>query len=366
MKTIILGAGITGLAAAHKTGGTIYEMVSRAGGLCYSYYPKTGYRFDYGGGHWIFGADKEVMDFIEQFANFKTYTRNAGVYINKIYPYPIQNYFPATHISNSGTMKEWLATNFGVDLCSLFFYPFNDRYTAGLYNQVAPQDTHKNPIGSQGYNTTFVYPTCGYADFIKTMAGRLNIHYNKKVVTIAPKQKRVIFLDGTIIEYDRLISTLPLNKMAQALDIKIDLPYNSTMVLNIGATKGKNCPKEHWLYTPHSKAGFHRVGFYSNVDKSFAPKNRVALYVEWACLPGANGFDVTKAIKELQSWGFIKRVDCFDSHKIDTAYTWQYPKNNDVEYLKQVIKDLGITQIGRYGKWHFQGIAQSIKEGLSC
>jgi protoporphyrinogen oxidase len=363
MKTIILGAGVTGLAAAHKTGGTIYEANNVAGGLCRSYY-KRDYRFEVGGGHWIFGADEETVNFMHKFAYFKTYKRNAGVYINNIYPYPIQKHFEDIPEFNTDTMKEWLYQKFGPDLCSLFFYPFNERYTAGLYNHIAPQDTHKNPIHNQGYNAEFIYPENGLTNFINTMANGLDIKYNKQVCQIYPNIKKVTFIDGSSVEYDRLISTLPLNKMAQYLDMGKELPYNSTMVLNIGATKGKNCPSEHWLYTPYSKAGFHRVGFYSNVDKSFAPKNRVAIYVEWAYLKERPLLE--PAIKELQSWGFIKKVDCIDSHNIDIAYTWEYPKSNIKADLLYLINNYGITQIGRYGRWHFQGIAQNIKEGLSC
>lgn len=365
MKTVVLGAGITGLSAAYKTKGTIYEATSQPGGICMSYY-KDGYRFENGGGHWIFGANEDVLRFILNYTEVKYYERSAGVYINKIYPYPIQNHFSVEESVNPDTMKEWLFKKFGSDLCRLFFFPFNDRYTSGLYNYVAPQDEYKNPTNSKGYNSRFMYPMSGLDRFITKLATGMDIQYNCKVQKIHPAIKQITFASGKTETYDRLISTLPLNTMCKLLDISIgeELPYTSTIVMNIGATKGKNFPTEHWLYTPMAYSGFHRVGFYSNVDKSFAPKNRVSLYVEWSYLNGKP--NIKGAVKELKDWGFIKKVEVEDVNEIETAYTYQWPNSQDRSKFLDSIANQGITMLGRYGKWNFQGIGESLKEGLSC
>ncbi|MBU2591995.1 MAG: hypothetical protein ABH867_01685 [Patescibacteria group bacterium] len=41
------------------------------------------------------------------------------------------------------------------------------------------------------------------------------------------------------------------------------------------------------------------------------------------------------------------------------------PGSNWEKRALKILKKNGITQIGRYGKWRFQGIAGSIKDGLS-
>ncbi len=70
-QTLILGAGVTGLAAGYASGLPVYEAASAPGGICSSYYVRPGstqrlsqapadgeaYRFEIGGGHWIFGGD---------------------------------------------------------------------------------------------------------------------------------------------------------------------------------------------------------------------------------------------------------------------------------------------------------------------
>jgi protoporphyrinogen oxidase len=364
MNTIILGAGITGLAAGHKTGGTIYEATDKSGGICRSYY-KNGFRFEVGGGHWIFGADTEVVSFLNKFCSFKTYSRNAGVYINKTFPYPIQSFFNPCVIPEENTMKEWLLGDFGSDQCDLFFYPFHEKYTAGLYEHIAPQDPQKSPRSGTGYNSEFLYPIGGLDIMIDKISDNLDIKYNKRVVEINPNRHMVYFDDGDCVKYDRLISTLPLNTMATLLGKTSNMPYTSTLVLNIGATKGRNCPNEHWLYIPFCKSGFHRVGFYSNVDESFAPSGKVGIYVEWAYKVVRDAY-INTAIAELRDWGFIDKVDEHSINEIDISYTWRYPNSTEREDLLSVITNMGITQIGRYGRWKFQGIAESIKEGLSC
>ena len=369
MKTVILGAGITGLAAAYKTKGTIYESMGSPGGICRSYY-ENGYRFENGGGHWIFGADKETRDFLDRFATFKSYKRDAGVYINKTFPYPIQEYFTidAEELPRPETMKNWLFCRFGNTQSKLFFYPFNEKYTAGLYSEIAPQDNYKNPSDNKGYNSEFIYPEKGLDALVDSLAIDIDIRYHKRVTSINPDEKMLYFEDGDSRRYDKLISTLPLNVMCRLLNVKTDdkLPYNSTVVLNIGATPGRNFPKEHWLYTPYSKSGFHRVGFYSNVDPSFAPKNRCSLYIEFAKLDNRERvISPSCTVSELQSWGFIKKVEALHSNCIDVAYTWRYPNSDDIENLLSMVEDCGIKQIGRYGRWKFCGIADSIKMGLN-
>lgn len=362
---IILGAGITGLCAGYKTKGVIYEATKSPGGICMSYY-LNGYRFERGGGHWIFGVDHDIWRFLREFGTFNHFQRDAGVYINKIFPYPIQNYFNQNDSPRKDTMKEWLYNSFGNDQCELFFYPFNEKYTDNLYNDIAPQDTYKNPIKSSGYNPEFIYPAEGLDSVITKLAYQLDIRYEKEVIKIDALNRMIYFSDGDSTRYDKLISTLPLNKMHRLLGYYLneELPYNSTLVLNIGATPGRNMPKEHWLYIPYSRSGFHRVGFYTNVDSSFAPKNRISLYVEWAYNKVEP--NIEEAVKELKDWGFINKVEVADVNTIDVAYTWGYPDCTDREDILSVLEGHGIKQIGRYGNWKFQGIAESIKEGLSC
>ncbi len=93
MRTIVLGAGMTGIAAGRTSNGIIYESCERPGGLCASYHIK-GYRFEIGGGHWIFGGDPAVRRLLRGVAPMSSYRRRSAVYFSKqqrYAPYPLQN-----------------------------------------------------------------------------------------------------------------------------------------------------------------------------------------------------------------------------------------------------------------------------------
>jgi len=423
-KAIILGGGVSGLAIGVVSGLPIYESAANPGGICSSYYLKPGtevrlpqapddgeaYRFEIGGGHWIFGGDSAVLRFIRALTPVKSYERRSSVYFSRknVYvPYPLQNHmgFLSKEIAikalgemasapagNPKTMADWIGRNFGETLTDLFFGPFHELYTAGLWTRIAPQDAFKSPSAyalavqgafdktpSVGYNSAFVYPMEGLNVLIRRMAKQCQIVYGKQVSRVDTQKKIVGFADGSETPYETLISTLPLNYMMEMTGLQVETrtdPYTSVLVLNIGATRGPRTPNDHWVYNPDANSGFHRVGFYSNVDVTFLPasshanKDRVSIYVERAYLGGVRSTEKEiaiysqKVVKELQEWGFIEQVEVLDPTWIDVAYTWVWPASKWKSQAISKLEEHGIYQVGRYGRWAFQGIADSIRDGL--
>lgn len=422
-RTLILGAGVTGLAAAYASRYPVFEASEMPGGICCSYYrspsgkerlpspPEDGeaYRFEFGGGHWIFGGDTAVLRFIDRVSPLQRYHRSSAVYFpeDDIYvEYPIQNNLRgmpkefacdalmemSKHPGPFRTMKEWLKEHFGQTLCEKFFFPFHDFYTAGLYESIAPQDAYKSPIklsqaieGSfrdpptVGYNITFAYPRDGLGTVARQIASKCDIKFGKRAVRIDTKEKVVFFEDGSAEKFDTLLSTVPLNQTLELAGLQTEAktcPHTSVLVLNIGATKGPACPNHHWLYVPHSRSGFHRVGFYSNVEVSFLPRSArenasaVSVYVERAYPGGLKPSDAevsqygSAVVNELREWGFIDRAEVVDPTWIDVAYTWEWPDSKwKVEALR-LLELSHIEMVGRYGRWIFQGIADSIRDGF--
>jgi hypothetical protein len=105
-RTIVLGSGVTGLAA---------------GGVCSSYYMRLGtagilrkrppdgeaYHFAVGGGHWIFGGNPTVIQFLGYQVGLETYQWRSKVYLpgEDLYvPYPLQN-----HLRALGSVRPALA-----------------------------------------------------------------------------------------------------------------------------------------------------------------------------------------------------------------------------------------------------------------
>lgn len=423
-ETIVLGGGVSGLAAAVAAGCPVFEAQQRPGGICASYYMRPGgtkrlsvapegggaYRFEYGGGHWIFGGESTVLRFINLLAPVKTYTRKSAVYFPErdLYvPYPLQY-----HVSCLGkeiaekallemitaprvvpvTMAEWLEQNMGRTMTELFFGPFHELYTAGLWRRIAPQDAYKSPsdlslivrslVGEPtpvGYNVRFVYPIGGLNVLVEAMASRCDIYFEKEAVGIDLKARAVEFADGCRVHYERLVSTVPLNRMCELTGLTPGVdsdPYTSVLVINIGAIRGPRCPDYHWVYVPASRTGFHRVGFYNNVDEDFLPQcpgttgARVSIYVEKAYMGGARPDDDEVAsvcqgvIQELVEWGFVSESEVIDPTWVDVAYTWSWPSSTRQQQALSRLQEHEVYQVGRYGRWQFQGIADSIRDGL--
>lgn len=416
---------MTGLAASLASGYPIYEAASTPGGICSSYYvspkgsksatpPEDGeaYRFEIGGGHWIFGGDPAILRFIRSITPVKQYQRSSSVFFpekDHLYvPYPLQNhlsYLPEeprvkalTEMltmpkGSPRTMSDWLEQSFGPTLTEMFFGPFHQLYTAGLWKQIVPQDGYKSPVDAAlalrgassaktpavGYNTGYLYPQDGLGTLAQRLAAKGLINYGKQAKRIHLDKKEVEFADGSGVNYDVLVSTLPLDKTLEMAGVDVDErpdPYSAVLVLNVGARKGPRCPDDHWLYLANTDAGFHRVGFYSNVDPSFLPassresKDRVSIYVERAFPAGKKPSSketaayIEATVAELKKWGFVGEVEVADPTWVEVAYTWAWPNSRWRSKALQLLEKRDVSMVGRYGRWIFQGIADSLRDGF--
>lgn len=418
---LILGGGITGLAAGYASGHPVYEARNAPGGICASYYMEPGgtkrfrerpstvpaYRFEIGGGHWIFGGDPAAKRFMRRLVPMRSYRRQSAVYLPQRdlrVPYPLQNHLAQfdddlaaaalTDMLDAPAaprekMKDWLYCSFGETLSELFFEPFHDLYTAGLYDEIAPQDPYKSPADIEdvvegafgqadevGYNVEFLYPKEGLNVLMGRLADRCDVRYDKRAVEVDVENKTVVFEEGSTVSYDVLVSTLPLNRMMEMTGLSVSSrtdPHTSVLVLNVGAVRGPACPDDHWIYVPRSESGFHRIGFYSNVEEGFLPggaDDRVSIYVERAYRggerPSSDEVDryAESVVNELRQWGYINEVEVVDPTWIDVAYTWSWPGSTWKQEALSALDDHDVLMVGRYGRWVFQGIAESLQDGL--
>lgn len=410
-KGYIIGAGMTGLAASYESGATALEAASEPGGICRSYIeqsPVGGYRFEIGGGHWVFGGDPFLNRFLAGFGEWRSYQRRSAVYFPDtgiLAPYPLQNNLSALgpamaaqcleeirqeKKATPGTMAEWIEHQFGPTLTRLFFGPFHELYTAGLWTAIAPQDSFKTPLNLEqiakgaagepvadaGYNQTFLYPAAGLDGFVDSLASRAQVETGARVSRIDGIQRQVELADGRVLPYEWLLATAPLDEVVRLAGVELDEkpdPSTAVLVVNLGGRKGPKCPNEHWIYVPRSRSGFHRVGFYSNVDRSFLPEgteDRASLYVERSYVRGRRPAEaemeryITAVGEELREWGFIETVEVSAANWVETAYTWSMPGSAWKASAVARLNKLGVYTAGRYGNWKFQGIADSLREGL--
>ena len=118
--------------------------------------------FEPAGGHWLFGVSQDSLRRFEKFCTFNKYERLAAVHFwqtGQCLPYPLQDNLryldrelrdrilaeicsrKSCEIGKPASLKLWLLSAFGPTLCQLFFLPFNERYTAGMLDEIEPQDS---------------------------------------------------------------------------------------------------------------------------------------------------------------------------------------------------------------------------------
>jgi len=431
-KTIcIIGGGISGLTLGLLTRGNVYEQHHYPGGLLASYFVNIISRvkkrgidrdetwdalFETGGGHWMWGLENnpEVESFLSRYSRFKKYFRKSAVYLtnyNLFVPYPIQyniRYLPRDirdkaleELINSRTNKancvhdvltyaEFLKCLFGETLYEVFFRPYNEMYTAGLMYKVMPPRELKIPndlekiikgakessIEHVGYNYVFYYPTDGWGTLTWRLCNDTKCFLGNKVTEVDVENRILTINDSTKIKCNIIYVTIPLNKFIALINgykPSFKEPYTSVLVVNVIA-KSSKVPDYHWIYLSNTKTGFHRIGYYSNVDNLFLPsslrgRGYVSAYIEKTINPETRPHNLEKVAEEIIdeaiSLNLIGEPLLYDVNFIEVAYTWRLPKSNSVEEVTKFLEKNNIITVGRYASWgKIEGITESIKDAF--
>ena len=416
MKVTILGAGLTGLSAAYhlKKNYEIFEGEAEAGGLCRSVREK-GFVFDYGP-HLYFSKNEYVRNFINrlQKGNLHELESHAGQYSFDRYlqfPYTvnmhgapvevikecISGYVEARHMKNKKkpkTYHDWCLYNFGKGYAKHFMFPYANkvwtvnpkrmtvdwigkRIILPTLEQILEGALHKSDK-LMNYITTFEYPIKdGMSSMISGLTRRTNkINYDKKIVNIDIKNKKITFQDGTSSYYEKVISTIALPDMIKMIadapssvrEAAKRLIHNSLLYVNIGVDR-PNISEFQWIYFDGDEP-FNRIHFPSNLSKHNAPKGASAMNIEIAYsrfrpLHKERALDQT--MKKLKSTGILKPSDkILFQNSIEQKYAYvifdKY-RQASVNKIRNFLRKHGIETSGRFGEWDYLWMDQSILSG---
>ncbi|BDQ37771.1 amine oxidase [Pseudodesulfovibrio nedwellii] len=327
MKTqyLIIGAGPTGLGAAHRLKELgnddflILEQNDYAGGLSASFTDDKGFTWDIGG-HVVFSHYKYFDTLMDSLLGDERleHERESWVRSNDTWvPYPFQNnirhlpkearwecvkgLLPGNRTEVSPTnFAQWIDSIFGTGIAKHFMTPYNFKVWATppelmqfnwIGERVSVVDLKKvlkNIILEQddvawGPNNTFKFPLKGgTGEIFRRLASRMEdrIQYGQSVVAIDAKSKKATTAEGLEIEYETLLNTAPLDMLASQWltekdDTMIDaagkLTHNSVYVAGVGmdikndAERNSRC----WMYYPESNSPFYRVTNFHN----YSPNN---------------------------------------------------------------------------------------------
>lgn len=322
---LIIGAGPTGLGAAHRlrelgeTDFLVLERNPHAGGLAASFRDDNGFTWDIGG-HVVFSHYAYFDDLMDSLLGAErlehqreSWVRAHGTWV----PYPFQNNI--RHLPKAARWEcvegllpgnrpegrpenfaQWIDAVFGRGIARHFMDPYNFKVWA-----TPPELMQYGWIGERvsvvdlkrvlrnivlecddvawGPNNTFKFPLSGgTGEIFRRLADRLKgrIEFNQAVTSIDAKARTVTTAQGLTVEYGTLLNTAPLDLLAR--DWLIDAPdafrdaagkltHNSVHVAGVGLDREPRAKHDSrcWMYFPDDDSPFYRVTNFHN----YSPNN---------------------------------------------------------------------------------------------
>lgn len=327
-STLVLGAGPTGLGAMLRllelgeTDCLLIEAEEQAGGLAASVVDGQGFTWDLGG-HIQFSHYQAFDRYMEQALGrdgWIEHQRESWVWIRERFvPYPfqynlhrlpgaemwacVQGLMDAAELptAKAADFEDWILRTFGRGIADLFLLPYNFKVWAHpptrmnahwVGERVAVPDLRTvlksiclnadNP--SWGPNNSFRFPRRGGTGAIWTALAETipatHKRFGDAIIALDAERRVVTTASGQRFGYERLISTLPLDRLCRLvadpalIEQSGRLGYSSVHVVGIGlrgqppASLRSKC----WMYFPEDNCPFYRVTVFSNYSPNNVPE----------------------------------------------------------------------------------------------
>jgi protoporphyrinogen oxidase len=412
VRTLVVGAGISGLATAaalERDDYLVLEADEQIGGYCKTI-KRSGFVWDYSG-HFFHFKHPEIEAWLRERMpgqRIRTVEKRSFVaYKGQLVDFPFQKnihqlpqeefidclhdlYFaraPAALVGRvqepeEHNFKEMLYARFGRSIAEKFLIPYNeklyacdlaalDRDAMGRFFPHADlTDVIRNmrEADNRSYNATFTYPEGGAFEYVRALASAVRqdaLRVGEPVVAIDVERK-VARTPQREIRFDRLVSSAPFNRLLSLTATPHDpeiFSWNKVLVFNLGFDK-KGRDGVHWIYYPSRDASFYRVGFYDNIFDT----DRLSLYVEIGFAKD-EAVDVPamreRVLADLGREGVIDDHRLVADHHVvmDPAYVHITRASMTAHArLAARLRERGIHSIGRYGGWTYCSIEDNIVE----
>ncbi|KAG9778933.1 Udp-Galactopyranose mutase in complex with Udp, partial [Aureobasidium melanogenum] len=447
VDVLVIGAGPTGLGAAKRLNQIndhswmIIDSNEIPGGLASTDVTPEGFLYDVGG-HVIFSHYKYFDDCINEALPKETdwYTHQRISYVRckqQWVPYPFQNnismlpkdeqvkcidgMIDAAMEARVASTKpkdfdEWIVRMMGEGIADLFMRPYNYKVWAvpttkmqcqWLGERVAAPDLKtvtKNVIlnktaGNWGPNATFRFPAEGGTGGIwiavaNTLPQEKTMYGPHATVTKVDADAHTVTLkDGTSIKYGKLISTMSVDYLTEAMgnqklhDLSKGLFYSSTHVIGVGIRghRPERIGDKCWLYFPENDCPFYRATIFSNYsphNQPVATKKLATMQLADGSAPESTGLNEgpywsimlevsESSMKPVDSENLLK--ECIQGlvntemlqpkdeivstyhRKFDHGYpTPSLEREGVLKELLPKLKDMDIYSRGRFGAWRYE------------
>ncbi len=333
VETLIVGAGVSGLATAAALGDRDYLVIeadTSIGGYCKTI-RQDGFTWDYSG-HFFHFKHPEIEQWLRDRMpgqRIRRVEKRSFIRFNqRLIDFPFQKNIhqlpqddfidclhdvymactaserPAEH-----NFKDMLLARFGRGICERFLFPYNEKlYACDLgtldkdamgrffpHADLTAIVRNMREPDNASYNATFSYPEGGAFEYVKALASAVRpdaIALGEPLVSV-DLDRKLARTPKREIAFSRLVSSVPFNRLLELAGVAHDasvFSWNKVLVFNLGFDK-KGPEGVHWIYYPDRELSFYRVGFYDNIFEG----DRLSVYVEiglpagWAggCRDGA-------------------------------------------------------------------------------
>jgi protoporphyrinogen oxidase len=299
---------------------------------------------------------------------------------------PIKNYADWLYASFGKTFAEnfpmqytrkfhtTIAENMSTDwLGPRIYRPSIEEVLRGALSSNAPHEHYVN---------FFRYPTeGGFQSFMKKFVSLGNLNLNHEVVSINLKTRRVKFSNGNEVDYDALISSVPLPDLIPMIESAPEnvveaskrLACSSCVLVSIVVDRENISPAAQMTYFYDEDFCFSRLHFPHMLSAKNVPKGMGSIQAEvyfsnkYKPLTGKPEDCIEPVLRDLHRSGLLRKED-----KVVFRHAMIVPFANIIfdleraEALKIVhayLDEAGIFYCGRYGEWGYLWTDESFKSG---
>lgn len=399
--TVVVGAGISGLATAVALGGkrgrvVVLERDAELGGYCKTV-KKAGFTWDYSG-HFFHFRHQSVEEWLKARMGrqeVRSVKRNSLVrYKGRDLDFPFQRnikQLPPEEYAECvrdlegaeppgpfRDFKQMLVARYGQGICDKFLIPYNEKlYATDLstldvdamgrfFPHATRQEILRDAAQPATYNATFTYPEGGAIEYVKALASQVEDVRVDEAVTRIDLERRVAVTAKGEYAFEQLVSSAPFPLLLSLCGVPhrpADFSWNKVLVFNLGFD-AKGPRGVHWMYFPEREISFYRVGFYDNIFDT----QRMSLYVEIGARAG-EALDVPalkeRVLADLRRERIVTTQQLVADHHVvmDPAYVHITQASLAARSILGVqLERSGVHSIGRYGGWTYCSIEDNIVE----
>lgn len=417
VQALVIGAGPSGLALAYQLGGDtlVLEKEASVGGLCRSI-THQGAVFDIGG-HSFHTPHPDVNELVNVLiaGQMEWQRRQAAVYTHgTLIPYPFQKNYdripdPAVVAAcetglkqvsgNAGQaqdFEEYIIRKFGPGIAEHFMLPYNRKLWARDLKNISCEWTSERVAGPKGQEEQFKttqnqrkplqadaavgYPNSGgYEEIYKSFVPHIpKLELNSPLVFIDPGRREARTKDGSLYQYQFLVSTMPLPVLLRIIEdapeaiIKLadDLKYLSLRVEFLLVNSTIETPVQR-IYLADPSIPPHKISINNNSSDYLRALPQQAIMAEVSLSKykpvdvGRVASDTVAFLCELGLLGSSQEL-LWNGH-IDVKYAYPVYTHKRPELVRQIkdwLAKYHIYTIGRFGDWEYINSDKCIKKGL--